>query len=215
MLAAITLYPGFTALDAIGPYQVLSQLPGVEAVFTAVHTGPLRDDTALTVDITTPIADITRPDIVVVPGGMATRKLLAGDPLVDWLRDVHPTTTWTTSVCTGSLLLAAAGILRDVDATTHWLAAPWLEQLGSRYTAERVVRRGKVITAAGVSSGIDMGLVLAEAIAGPVVAQAIQLAIEYDPQPPFDAGSPAKAPAEVTSLVRSIMSAREAEIAAS
>ena len=207
MLAAIALYPGFTALDAIGPYQVLSLLPGTELVFTAVNAGPLRDDTMLTVQIDRPISEIDRPDIVVVPGGLATRKLLGGDPLIDWLRAVHPTTTWTTSVCTGSLLLAAAGLLDGLDATTHWLAEDALNALGAKYTDERVVRRGKIITAAGVSSGIDMGLVLANEIAGPLVAQAIQLGIEYDPQPPFDAGSPKKASPEVVALVRQIMGA--------
>ena len=212
MLAAIALYPGFTALDAIGPYQVLSLLPETELVFTAVNAGPLRDDTMLTVQIDRPISEIDRPDIVVVPGGLATRKLLDGDPLIDWLRAVHPTTTWTTSVCTGSLLLAAAGILDGLDATTHWLAEHALNALGAKYTHERVVRRGKIITAAGVSSGIDMGLVLANEIAGPLVAQAIQLGIEYDPQPPFDTGSPTKASPEVLALVRTTMGAAVARV---
>ena len=210
MLIAIALYPGFTALDAIGPYQVLSLLPDASVVFTAAKGGHLRDDTMLTVQIDRPIGEIDRPDIVVVPGGMATRKLLGGDPLIDWLREVHPTTTWTTSVCTGSLLLAAAGILDGVDATTHWLAEATLNELGARFTSERVVKRGKVVTAAGVSSGIDMALTLANEIAGPIVAQAIQLGIEYDPQPPFDSGSPSKATPEVTGLVRTLMAASQA-----
>jgi transcriptional regulator GlxA family with amidase domain len=214
MLIAIALYPGFTALDAIGPYQVLSLLPGASVVFTAAQGGHLRDDTMLTVQIDRPISEIDRPDIVVVPGGMTTRKLLGGDPLIDWLREVHPTTTWTTSVCTGSLLLAAAGILDGVDATTHWLAEDALNELGAKFTSERVVKRGKVITAAGVSSGIDMALVLATEIAGPMVAQAIQLGIEYDPQPPFDSGSPSKAAPEVTALVRSLMTASQARVLA-
>lgn len=213
MQIAIALYPGFTALDAIGPYQVLSLLPGAAPVFTAVKAGPLKDDTVLTVQIDTPIADLPAPDIIVVPGGLGTRRLVMdGDPLIDWIRSVHATTTWTTSVCTGSLLLAAAGVLDGIDATTHWLSYAWLERLGAKPTAERVVRRGKVITAAGVSAGIDMGLVLANEIAGPDIAQAIQLGIEYDPQPPFDSGSPAKAPTAITDLVRSLMTASEQRI---
>jgi transcriptional regulator GlxA family with amidase domain len=212
---AIALYPGFTALDAIGPYQVLSLLPGAKTVFTAVKDGPIRDDTALTVQIDTPISELPAPDIIVVPGGLGTRRMIIdGDPLIDWIRSVHETTTWTTSVCTGSLLLAAAGVLDGLDATTHWLSYQWLERLGAKPTAERVVKRGKIITAAGVSSGIDMGLVLANEIAGPDVAQAIQLGIEYDPQPPFDSGSPAKAPAAITDLVRSLMTASEQRIVA-
>ena len=215
MQIAIVLYPGFTALDAIGPYQVLSLLPGAEPVFTAVKDGPIKDDTVLTVQIDTPIAELPAPDIIVVPGGQGTRRLIIdGDPLIDWIRSVHATTTWTTSVCTGSLLLAAAGLLDGIDATTHWLSYPWLERLGAKPTAERVVQRGKIITAAGVSAGIDMGLVLANEIAGPDVAQAIQLGIEYDPQPPFDSGSPAKAPAAITDLVRSLMTASEQRIVA-
>jgi putative intracellular protease/amidase len=207
MQIAIGLYPGFTALDAIGPYQVLSQIPGATVLFTAVHAGPLRDDTALTVNIDKTIDEVPHPDVIVIPGGMATRRLLDGDPLVDWVRDVHATTTWTTSVCTGSLVLAAAGLLTGLRATTHWATTDQLEALGATYSPERVVRQGKIYTAAGVSSGIDMALTLAAEIAGPMVAQAIQLGIEYDPQPPFDSGSPDKADPAVRDLVRSLLSA--------
>jgi putative intracellular protease/amidase len=208
MQIAIGLYPGFTALDAIGPYQVLSLVPGATVVFTAVKTGPLRDDTSLTVNIDTPISELPSPDIIVIPGGMETRALLNGDPLVDWVRDVHATTTWTTSVCTGSLVLGAAGLLKGLTATTHWAASPQLEEFGATYSPERVIRQGKIITAAGVSSGIDMGLTLAAELAGPMVAQAIQLGIEYDPQPPFDSGSPAKADPEIRELVRAMLTER-------
>jgi transcriptional regulator GlxA family with amidase domain len=124
---------------------------------------------------------------------------------VQWLRQVHPGTTWTTSVCTGALYLAAAGILDGLDATTHWARKEDLERLGARYTEERVVERGKVITAAGVSSGIDMALTLMNRMYGPEMAQMVQLAIEYDPQPPFDAGSPSKASAEIVELTRSML----------
>jgi putative intracellular protease/amidase len=205
MQVAIGLYPGFTALDAIGPYQVLSQIPGAQVVFTAAAAGHLRDDTMLTVQIDTPISEVPSPDVIVIPGGMATRKLLGGDPLIDWIRDVHTTTTWTTSVCTGSLLLGAAGLLQGKTATTHWAATQWLEDLGAIYSPERVVRQGKIFTAAGVSAGIDMALTLTAEIAGPVVAQAIQLGIEYDPQPPFDAGSPDKADPAVRELIRDML----------
>lgn len=208
MLIALGLYPGFTALDAIGPYQVLSLLPGANIVFTAAAPGLLRDDTMLTVQIDTPIAELPAPDIIVIPGGLGTGKILGGDPLIDWVRDVHATTTWTTSVCTGSLVLGAAGLLQGLTATTHWGAADFLPAFGATYVPERVLRHGKIVMAAGVSSGIDMALTLAAEIAGPEVAQAIQLGIEYDPQPPFDAGSPDKVDPAIRELVRSLLSSQ-------
>jgi transcriptional regulator GlxA family with amidase domain len=146
--------------------------------------------------------DVPAPDVVLMPGGSGTRRLLHDDRVLGWLRGAHATSTWTTSVCTGSLVLAAAGILDGVEATTHWLQRDLLASLGARPVPDRVVERGKVITAAGVSSGIDMALVLADRIAGRDVAQALQLVTEYDPQPPFDAGAPEKAPAHVVDLVR-------------
>jgi transcriptional regulator GlxA family with amidase domain len=164
---------------------------------------------------------VPEPDAVLVPGGLGTYDALEDERLVAWIRHAHETSDWTTSVCTGSLLLAAAGVLDDLEATTHWLDLEALERLGARPTGRRVVEQGKVVTAAGVSSGIDMGLVLAARIAGPEVAQAIQLAIEYDPQPPFDSssdvcssdlpfdsGSTEKAPPEIVDLVRSVAAAR-------
>jgi putative intracellular protease/amidase len=202
---AILLFDRITALDAIGPYDVLSRLPGAEVVLVAEEPGPVRNEVgtlALTADAA--FGDVPRPDVVVAPGGFGTRALLQHEPTLGWLREAHAHTTWTTSVCTGALLLAAAGILDGVEATTHWLARDLLADLGARPVADRVVRRGKVVTAAGVSSGIDMALRLAELQAGPTVAQAIQLSIEYDPQPPFDAGSPDKAPREVVALVERI-----------
>jgi transcriptional regulator GlxA family with amidase domain len=147
--------------------------------------------------------DVTAPDVVVVPGELFAEW---DDRVVRWLRKVHATTTWTTSVCTGSLYLAAAGVLDGMDATTHWARSDELERLGARYTEQRVVERGKVITAAGVSSGIDMALTLVDRMHGAEMAQLIQLAIEYDPQPPFDAGSPSKAPADMVTLARSRLS---------
>jgi transcriptional regulator GlxA family with amidase domain len=147
--------------------------------------------------------ELPDPDVVVVPGGPGEVAARAGEPVLEWLRDAHEHTTWTTSVCTGSLILAAAGILDGKRATSHWLALDALRELGAEPVSERVVFDGKIVTAAGVSAGIDMGLQLAAKIAGDTVAQAIQLGIEYDPQPPFDAGSPAKAPAEIVELLTS------------
>jgi transcriptional regulator GlxA family with amidase domain len=213
---AIALYPEFTSLDALGPYQVLQHVPGAETCFVAEHAGEIHDDYgALRLTIDRTFTDVGAPDVIVVPGGTITRSLATPDePIVQWIRRVHATTTWTTSVCTGSLLLGAAGLLEGLDATTHWCAYSELASFGARPTGDRVVRRGKIITAAGVSSGIDMGLTLAAEIAGPEVAQAIQLAIEYDPQPPFDAGSPTKAPADIVELVSAITAEAAATAAA-
>jgi len=208
MQIAFVLYPRFTALDIVGPFQTLAEVPGVDAFFVAAEAGPVIDHTGrLSLVATKSFDEVTAPDVVVVPGGMADRQADGDDPVVQWLRRVHPTTTWTTSVCTGSIFLALAGILDGVDATCHWASYDRLDELGGRPTAERVVRRGKVITAAGVSSGIDMGLTLAAELAGEDTAKAIQLAIEYDPQPPFDAGSPAKAGPELVALVGALMGA--------
>ena len=203
---AIALYPEFTCLDAIGPYQVLQHIPGADTFFVAEHAGEIRDDNgALRLSVERTFSDVPAPDILVAPGGTITRRLAnPGEPIVEWIRTAHETTTWTTSVCTGSLLLGAAGILDGLDATTHWCAFEELAGFGAMPTGQRVVRRGKVITAAGVSSGIDMALTLAAEVGGPEVAQAIQLAIEYDPQPPFDAGSPTKAPTDIVELVTAI-----------
>jgi putative intracellular protease/amidase len=203
MNIAIVLYDGFTALDAIGPYEVLSRLPGASASFVAVETGPVRTDNGmLTVIAGHSLEDVPRPDVVLVPGGPGEVVQRAGSPVLEWLRAADQSSTWTTSVCTGSLILAAAGLLAGRRATSHWLALDELARLGAQPVAERVVFDGKLVTAAGVSAGIDMGLALAARIAGDTVAQAIQLGIEYDPQPPFNAGSPATAPAEVVALLR-------------
>jgi putative intracellular protease/amidase len=204
MNIAILLYDRFTALDAVGPYEVLSRLPGAEAVFVASEAGPITTDNGmLTLVAERSIAEAPAPDIVLVPGGPGEVAARAGGPALDWLAAVHSTSTWTTSVCTGSLILAAAGLLDGKRATSHWLALEKLRELGAEPVAERVVFDGKVVTGAGVSAGIDMALALAATIAGDQVAQAIQLGIEYDPQPPFDAGSPSKAPAEVVEALRS------------
>jgi putative intracellular protease/amidase len=201
MKITIPIFPDFTALDAIGPYEVLRLLPDAEVTFVGAARGVVRTDSqmvGLHADATFDETDST--DILVIPGGTGTRALLRDEAALAWVRAMHETTRWTTSVCTGSLVLAAAGLLDGLDATTHWACVEELEKLGARYSPERVVRRGKIITAAGVSSGIDMALTLAGLLAGEQVAKAIQLTIEYDPQPPFDAGSPAKAGPEILAV---------------
>jgi transcriptional regulator GlxA family with amidase domain len=200
---AILLYDRLTALDAIGPYEVLSRLPGAKLTFVAAETGPVRTDSGmLTLMAEHALEDMAHPDIVLVPGGPGEVAARAGKPVLEWLRDADRTSTWTTSVCTGSLILAAAGLLDGRRATSHWLALDELGRLGAIPVSERVVFDDKIVTAAGVSAGIDMALALAAKVAGETVAQAIQLSIEYDPQPPFDAGSPGKAPAEIVDLLR-------------
>jgi putative intracellular protease/amidase len=204
MNIAILLYEKFTALDAIGPYEVLSRLPDATVTFVAAEAGPVSTDNGmLTLLAERSLDDVREPDLLLVPGGPGEVAARAGGGALDWLRDADRTSTWTTSVCTGSLILAAAGRLDGRRATTHWLAVDELRRLGAEPVDERVVFDGKLVTAAGVSAGIDMALTLAARIGGDTVAQAIQLGIEYDPQPPFDAGSPHKAPAEIVELLRS------------
>ncbi|CAM5619589.1 DJ-1/PfpI family protein [Streptomyces xanthochromogenes] len=205
MQIAILLYDRFTALDAVGPYETLSRLPGAETVFVAERPGPVRNDSgSLGLVAEKSLAEVVRPDIVVVPGGPpeAVGPHLKGGPVLDWLRTVDVMTTWTTSVCTGSLLLGAAGLLNGRRATSHWLALDELRGFGATPTAERVVVDHKYVTAAGVSSGIDMGLALLGEIAGDRHAESVQLLMEYDPQPPYDAGSPHKAPADLVEHLR-------------
>ncbi|MCU1350939.1 MAG: transcriptional regulator containing an amidase domain and an AraC-type DNA-binding domain [Acidimicrobiales bacterium] len=217
MQIAIGLYPGFTALDAIGPYQVLTQIPGTEVVLCAEQTGDLADDNGLLhLDISHTFDDVPSPDLLLVPGGLITRRIAAeGGPIVEWIRTAHETTTWTTSVCTGALLLGAAGVLDGLRATTHWMAYDHLRSYGAEPTEERVVIEGKVVTGAGVSAGIDLALTLVGMMHGEVIAQAVQLGIEYDPQPPFDAGSPSKAPKDVLDLVVAVQTEAESRLFAS
>jgi putative intracellular protease/amidase len=204
MNIAIPIFDRLTALDAVGPYEVLSRLPGATVHFIAAERGPKRTETAmLAVLADRTLDELPDPEVIVVPGGYGTRALMHDEPTLSWLRSAHETSQWTTSVCTGALLLAAAGILDGLEATTHWLALDALRDHGATPVNRRVVQQGKVITAAGVSSGIDMALSLVANIAGDQLAQAIQLGIEYDPQPPFDSGSTDKAPAHIVELVRS------------
>jgi len=206
MQIALALYDRFTALDIVGPFQVLAELPAATTTFVAEQRGPVLDHTrSLSLVATAGFDEMAAPDVIVVPGGFADPNMSDDDAVVQWIRDVHPATTWTTSVCTGSLYLARAGVLDGIEATCHWGALDLLGSLGAIPSADRVVIRGKIATAAGVSAGIDLGLTLAAEIAGEDVAKAIQLAIEYDPQPPFDAGSPAKAGPELVELMAAIL----------
>ena len=198
MQIVIVLFDRFTALDAVGPYQVLASLPGAEVVFAAEQPGLIKDDAGLLkLSAEACLADLPHPDVVLVPGGPGQHDQMHDGPLHEWLRAADQGTAWTTSVCTGSLILAAAGLLSGRRATSYWMALAQLGRYGALPVSERVVFDGKYVTAAGVSSGIDMALALAGRIAGDEAAQAIQLGIEYDPQPPYNAGSPDHAPAEI------------------
>ncbi|ORV91939.1 thiamine biosynthesis protein ThiJ [Mycobacterium interjectum] len=213
-LVAIPLFDRFTALDAVGPYEVLQQIPSIDVVFVGHRRGEVRTENGrlgLACDAT--FDEVGAPDVVVVPGGIGTRKLIhdaTGEAIRGWLQSVHPDTTFTTSVCTGALLLAAAGLLDGLTATTHWRAADLLNELGARYVPTRVVEHipQRLITAAGVSSGIDMALRLVELLVDREAAQASQLLIEYDPQPPFDSGALAKADQATVARANEYLQAR-------
>ncbi len=209
MKTSILIFDGITALDAIGPYEVLRSVPGWEVEFVATSTGEVRTDSGhLGVSADHALADVTATDLVLVPGGAGNRALLDDEEVLGWLREIDRQTKWTTSVCTGSLVLGAAGLLEGKRATGHWLYLEPLRAYGADPVGGRFVEDGKVVTAAGVSAGIDMALHLVGREAGPEIAQAVQLGIEYDPQPPFDAGSPAKAPAAIVELVTAAAEAR-------
>ena len=191
---AVLLFDGITALDAVGPYEVLSRVPGADVRFVAASAGPVRTDNGmLTLVADSGFADVRAADVLVVPGGFGTRALVDDEATIDWIRVVHATTTWTTSVCTGALLLGAAGVLEGLRAATHWRAHDLLARYGAQVVDDRVVEQGRIVTCAGVSAGIDMALTLAARMTDELTAQAIQLSIEYDPHPPYDAGSLAAA----------------------
>jgi transcriptional regulator GlxA family with amidase domain len=207
MQIAIVLYPGLTALDAIGPYEILRLLPGAEVRFVGATPEPVvADSGVLFLGVTHTYAETPNPDVVLVPGsGPRTATTMADQRLTGWLRRVHETTLWTTSVCTGAMILAAAGILDGQPATTHWQMQSGLAAMGAKVRRqERIVRAGKIVTAAGVSAGLDLGLWLAGEIAGREQAETIQLYIEYDPRPPFDAGHPSKASKTVIHNARTL-----------
>jgi putative intracellular protease/amidase len=198
MQIAVFLYDRVTALDAVGPYEVLSRVPGASTVFVGERLGPVRTDIgSLGLQVDATLDEVPTPDVVLVPGGIGQQAHMADGPVHEWLRAADASTTWTTSVCTGSLVLAAAGLLDGRRATSHWVRRDELASYGAVPTAERIVTDGKYVTAAGVSAGIDMGLALAAAVAGDEHARAIQCGIEYDPHPPFDTGSPEKAGPEI------------------
>jgi len=199
---AIVLYDGFTALDVVGPYQMLAMTPGVDVTLVAERTGEVLDDLrSLTLHADAALDDVPHPDVVLVPGGPGTEQVLSG-PVPEWVARVHRTTTWTTSVCSGSLLLAAAGVLEGVPAACHYIHLDTLRLFGVEARPDRVVEvpEARVITSAGVSAGIDMALRLSELLSDRVTAQAVQLWTEYDPRPPFDSGSADKASPRVREL---------------
>jgi len=208
MQIAALIFDKITALDIIGPMEVLSWLPDAEIVWVGKEKGPIRGaltNIGLTVDHT--LDEVPSPDILVLPGGPGVRPVTGDQAVVDWVRAAHETTTWTTSVCTGSLLLGAAGLLDGLEATTHWGAKAALESFGATYAEKRVIPQGKIVTSAGVSSGIDMALWLTGQIVDDEFASAAQLCIEYDPQPPYDAGAPSKASAAVQARARATIDA--------
>jgi transcriptional regulator GlxA family with amidase domain len=208
MEIALLLYDGLAPLDAVGPYEVMRNVPGWEVRTVAGEKGEVRgEDGSLGLVADYTLAEVSAPDVVLVPGGRGNRRLLGDEELLDWLREVDRATKWTTSVCTGSLLLGAAGLLDGKRATTNWLVLDALAEFGAEPVGGRFVEDGKVITAAGVTAGIDMALHLVSREVSAEMAQAVQLGIEYDPDPPFDSGSPEKAPPEIVELVRAVATA--------
>jgi putative intracellular protease/amidase len=207
---AIMTYPGYTALDFIGPYEVLRWLPDAEVRFVWHQPGPITADSGvLVVGATHSFTETPSPDVVLVPGGMTTIEHSRDQEVLDWVRQAHRSATWTASVCSGSVILAAAGLLNGKRATSHWMALPVLKTLGATpVNDERVVHEGGIVTSAGVSAGIDLALWLAARIAGDDRAKAIQLSMEYDPQPPFDSGHMSKASAKTKAAATALM-ARE------
>lgn len=195
MHVAIPPYPRFTALDTVGPYTVFAFTPGWTVTFVAAEPGPVIDDRGgLSIHATAAYEEVPRPDMIMVPGGPGTADALRDERLLAWIRAAHAHTAWTTSVCTGSFLLGAAGLLGGRKATTHWGWLDRLAEFGAEPRGERVVVDGKLVTAAGVSAGLDMALTFLARVTDPETAQTVRLAIEYDPMPPFAAGDPHTAP---------------------
>jgi len=208
---AIPIYNGITALDAIGPYNVLQLLPNVNIVFVS-HSKGLYRDGVLAIEASASFDEVPSPDIIVVPGGFGTRHVIHDKPIIEWIRKVHETSLYTTSVCTGSLLLGAAGLLKGLEATTHWSAYEILSSFGAHPISSRIVHQGKIITTAGASAGIDMALQLVALITDETTAQAVQLLIEYDPQPPYDTGSIAKAGPVIVAKARLLAQSQNGQV---
>ncbi len=205
MQITILLYDKLAAQDAVGPYEVFRCVPGWDVRFAGLRTGEVRSEGGLGLVVDRSLDEVTEADLVLVPGGIGSDDLLESETVLSWLREIDAVTRWTTSVCTGALLLGAAGLLKGKRATSNWLALGDLPQYGAEVVGGgRWVEDGKTITAAGVTAGIDMALHLVGREAGPQVAEAVQLGIEYDPDPPFDSGSPEKAPPEIVELVTSV-----------
>jgi transcriptional regulator GlxA family with amidase domain len=203
-IIAITflIFDNFTALDVIGPYEILSKIPNSKVYFVGLEAKNYTDGKGLTIKADYSLEDIKSPDILLIPGGQGIDSLLNDNRLLDWIRNAHKTSKWTTSVCSGALLLASSGILDNKTATTHWNRKEQLRQYGVNVVDERYHKDGKIITSAGVSAGIDMALYLLCLVTNENYAKAVQLGIEYDPSPPFDCGSPGKAPKELLEMVK-------------
>jgi len=203
MKIAALVFDKITILDIVGPTELLSWAPGCEIIWVGKEKGQIRAvPTGLAINVEHTIDDVQTADVLIIPGGPGARTLLKDEKVLDWVRKMHTTTQWTTSVCTGALVLGAAGLLKGLDATTHWGSSATLESFGAKYVEERVVPQGKIVTSAGVSSGIDMALWLIGKTAGDSAAKAAQLCIEYDPQPPYDSGAPSKASPEIMERAR-------------
>jgi len=202
MKIAFLIFENFTALDIIGPYEVLSKVPNSEIYFASLKPGFYSDGKVLKIEAKYSLNDITNPEVIVIPGGFGIDSLLNNREILTWIQNAHKTSLWTTSVCSGALLLAAAGLLKNCKATTHWNRKEQLKEYGVNVVNERYVKDGKIITSAGVSAGIDMALYLVSLLVNEKFAQVIQLSMEYDPKPPFDSGSPEKAPKEIVDIIR-------------
>ncbi|MFZ2776741.1 MAG: DJ-1/PfpI family protein [Candidatus Rickettsiella isopodorum] len=205
MQIVFLFYDGMTALDVVGPHEILCRISGTSIKRVAKLAGNVKTDSGLILTAEYALSDVLNADILFIPGAGNATTLQKYPEILDWVRLIHSQTTWTTSVCTGSLILGAAGILSGVNATTHWAAIDRLTKWGAEPTKKRIVESGKIITAAGVSAGIDMALTLAAKISGEHVAKNLQLGIEYDPEPPFNSGSPEKADPELLENLRKRM----------
>lgn len=197
------LFPRLTQLDMTGPFEVLARLPGARMHLVWKSLDPVRADTGLAILPDTTLESCPQLDLICIPGGPGVAAVMEDEAVLGFLHRQAPGARYVTSVCTGALILGAAGLLRDKRATTHWASHDFLATLGATPVQERVVRDGKLFTGGGVTAGIDFALAIAAEIAGPEAAQAIQLQIEYAPAPPFSAGSPSSAPAPVLERARS------------